>query len=119
MLDRKQKAFTIEDIKAIADTFHAFKSGTDYKVNSEGREGALGYEDIAGEYYSATTEEIAKQEYILTPGRYVGIAEEEDDGIPFKEKMDGLTATLSEQFKQSAKLEAQIKKNFAELGYES
>ncbi len=105
MIDRKQRAFDNDDIKGIADTFHAFKSGTEYK-------------DIAGEYYSATTEEIAKQEYILTPGRYVGVAEEEDDGIPFSEKMQGLTETLGEQFKESARLEAQIKKNFLELGYE-
>jgi len=105
MIDRKQRAFDSDDIKGIADTFHAFKSGTSY-------------EDIAGEYYSATIEEIAKQEYILTPGRYVGVAEEEDDGIPFSEKMQGLTETLGEQFKESARLEAQIKKNFAELGYE-
>ncbi len=105
MLDRKQRAFALEDIKGIADTFHAFKKGSDY-------------EDIAGEYYSATTEEIAKQEYILTPGRYVGVAEEEDDGIPFSEKMQVLTEILGEQFKESEKLEAQIKKNFLELGYE-
>ncbi len=104
MIDRKQRAFNSEDIKDIADTFHAFKTGNEY-------------EDIAGEYYSASTEEIDKQEYILTPGRYVGVAEEEDDGIPFSEKMQGLTETLGEQFKESAKLEAQIKMSFAELGY--
>ena len=68
--------------------------------------------------YSATTEEIAKQEYILTPGRYVGTQEIEDDGVPFKEKMDELTQTLSEQFKESAKLEKMIKDNLAGLGYE-
>jgi type I restriction enzyme M protein len=105
MLDRKQKAFSDDDIKALADMFHKFKSNDDY-------------EDVAGEFYAATTEEIAKQEYILTPGRYVGTAEEEDDGIPFAEKMSALTATLSEQFEESARLESEIKKNLAGLGYE-
>ena len=93
MIDRKQKAFDDEDTKGLADTFHAFR-------NDES------YEDVAGEFYAATTEEIAKQEYILTPGRYVGVAEEEDDGVPFAEKMAALTATLGEQFEESARLEA-------------
>ena len=105
MLDRKQKAFSDDDTKALADVFHKFKSSD-------------GYEDVAGEFYAASTEEIAKQEYILTPGRYVGVAEEEDDGIPFAEKMSALTVTLSEQFEESARLEEMIKKNLAGLGYE-
>ena len=104
MLDRKQKAFSDEDINGIAETFHKFRS-------------AEGYEDVAGEYYAATTEEIAKQDYILTPGRYVGVAEEEDDGVPFGEKMAALTTTLSEQFSESDKLESEIKKNLLGLGY--
>ena len=70
--------------KVIAQKFHAFRSGED--VNK------------LGKYYATTTEEIAKQEYILTPGRYVGVAEEEDDGIPFSEKNAELTAILKEQF---------------------
>ena len=105
MLDRKQKAFSDDDTKALADMFHKFKADD-------------GYENVAGEFYAATTEEIAKHEYILTPGRYVGTAEEEDDGIPFAQKMEELTATLSEQFKESARLEEMIKKNLAGLGYE-
>ena len=105
MVDRAQKAFSDDDTKALADMLHKFRTNS-------------GYEDVAGEFYAATTEEIAKQEYILTPGRYVGTAEEEDDGIPFGEKMATLTATLSEQFKESARLEEMIKKNLAGLGYE-
>jgi len=105
MLDRKQKAFSDEDIKGIAEMFHSFRKGESY-------------EDVAGQYYAATTEEIAKQEYILTPGRYVGVTEEEDDGVPFAEKMAVLTATLGEQFAESARLEGEIKKNLAGLGYE-
>jgi len=104
MLDRKQKAFDAEDTKALAEKFHAFRNGEDV--------------DELGAYYSATTEEIAKQEYILTPGRYVGVAEEEDDGVPFGERMATLTATLKEQFEESARLESEIKKNLAGLGYE-
>jgi type I restriction enzyme M protein len=105
MIDRAQKAFSEEDTKALAEMFHTFRTNT-------------GYEDVAGEFYSATTEEIAKQEYILTPGRYVGTAQEEDDGVPFSEKMGALTVALSEQFKESHRLEAMIKKNLAGLGYE-
>ena len=104
MIDRKQRAFSLEDIKAIADKFHAFRNGED--VNE------------LGKYYAATTEEIAKQDYILTPGRYVGVAEEEDDGVPFNEKMAELTATLKEQFEASHKLEAEIRKNLSALGWE-
>ena len=63
-------------------------------------------------------EEIAKHDHVLTPGRYVGAAEEEDDGEPFAEKMARLTAQLSEQFAESARLEEQIKENLAGLGYE-
>ena len=63
-------------------------------------------------------EEITKHDHVLTPGRYVGAAEEEDDGEPFAEKMARLTARLSEQFTESARLERQIKQNLAGLGYE-
>ena len=105
MIDRAQKAFSDTDTKALAEMFHKFRKNT-------------GYEDVAGEFYSATTEEIEKQEYILTPGRFVGTVQEEDDGIPFAHKMQELTATLSEQFKESARLEEMIKKNLAGLGYE-
>lgn len=105
MLDRTQRAFSDNDLKGIAATFQSWRTND-------------GYEDIAGEYFSASLDDIAKQEYILTPGRYVGVADEEDDGIPFSEKMATLTATLSEQFKESARLEEEIKKNLVGLGYE-
>jgi type I restriction enzyme M protein len=105
MIDRAQKAFTNGDIKALADMFHKFKNG-------------IGYKDVPGAFYSATTEEIAKQEHVLTPGRYVGTVEEVDDGIPFSQKMEELVATLNEQFKESARLEEMIKNNLAGLGYE-
>ena len=104
MIDRKQRAFDDSDLKTIANTFHAFRKDEDY-------------EDVIGEYFAATTEDIAKQDYILTPGRYVGVEEEEDDGVPFAEKMATLTATLGEQFAESTRLENEIKKNLLGLGY--
>ena len=66
----------------------------------------------------ATIEEIAKQDYILTPGRYVGIKEQEDDGEPFEEKMARLTSELSGLFEKSHELEAEIRKNLGAIGYE-
>ena len=92
------------DIKKIADTYNAYVAGT------------LG--DVKGFCAIATTEEIAKQDYILTPGRYVGVEEQEDDGEPFEEKMARLTSELSDLFKQSHKLEAEIKEKLGAIGYE-
>ena len=66
----------------------------------------------------ADTSEIEKQDYILTPGRYVGIEEQEDDGEPFEEKMDRLTSELSEMFTKSHELEAEIRKKLGAIGYE-
>ncbi len=106
MKDRVLRDFTPEDIKKIADTFHNWKTGE-------------GYEDVAGYCNSAMLEKIKGHDYVLTPGRYVGAAEEEDDGEPFVEKMARLTVQLKEQFEQSDNLEAEIKKNLAGLGYET
>ena len=92
------------DIKKIADTYNAYVAGT------------LG--DVKGFCAVATTEEIAKQDYLLTPGRYVGVEEQEDDGEPFEEKMALLTSELSDLFKQSHKLEAEIKEKLGAIGYE-
>ena len=66
----------------------------------------------------ADLEEIKKQDYILTPGRYVGIEETEEDDEPFEEKMKRLTEELSQMFKQSHKLEEEIRKNLERIGYE-
>ena len=63
------------------------------------------------------TDEIAKQDYILTPGRYVGIEEQEDDGEPFEEKMARLTGELSELFAQSHALEEEIRQKLEAIGY--
>ena len=92
------------DIKKIADTFQQFHDGT--------LEGEKGFCSIA------SIEDIAKQDYILTPGRYVGIAEQEDDGEPFEEKMARLTSEISKCFEESNRLQEEIKKNLEALGYE-
>ncbi|WIG82979.1 type I restriction-modification system subunit M [Photobacterium damselae] len=110
MKDRVLRDFTRDDIEKVADLYHAWKTGAE--VNG------IAYEDQAGFCKSATLEEITKHDFVLTPGRYVGATEELDDGIPFGEKMATLTAKLSEQFTESATLEAEIKKNLVGLGYE-
>ncbi|KKW68755.1 restriction endonuclease HindVIIP subunit M [Lampropedia cohaerens] len=104
MKDRVLRDFTPDDIRKIAETFHAWQQGE-------------GYEDVPGFCHSAKLDDIRKHEHVLTPGRYVGAAEQEDDGEPFAEKMQRLTAQLAEQFAESAKLEAEIRKNLAGLGY--
>ncbi|XPP93706.1 N-6 DNA methylase (plasmid) [Photobacterium leiognathi subsp. mandapamensis] len=110
MKDRVLRDFTRDDIEKVADLYHAWKTGVE--VNG------VAYEDQAGFCKSAMLEEITKHDFVLTPGHYVGAIEELDDGIPFGEKMATLTAKLSEQFAESATLEAEIKKNLAGLGYE-
>jgi len=67
---------------------------------------------------TATTAEIAAHGHVLTPGRYVGAEEIEEDGEPFEEKMPRLIAELNSQFVESAKLELAIKANLKGLGYE-
>lgn len=104
MVDRVHRDFTEEDITKIADTFAAFQDGT--------------LEDVKGFCAVATTQDIAKQDYILTPGRYVGIEEQEDDGEPFEEKMSRLTSELSEMFEKSHELEEEIRKKLGAIGYE-
>jgi len=105
MKDRVLRDFTRENIAKIADTFHAWQADKDY-------------EDEAGFCFSATLDDIQKNDFVLTPGRYVGAAEQEEDTEPFAEKMARLTAQLKEQLAESAKLEAQIKANLGGLGYE-
>jgi type I restriction enzyme M protein len=95
---------TDEDIAKIAEAFEAFEQG---KLENE-----------PGFCAVAATEEIAKQDFILTPGRYVGLAEQEDDdGEPFEEKMTRLTCELADLFEQSHTLEDEIKKRLKAIGY--
>ena len=103
MVTRKLRELTDEDITKIADTYNAYADGT--------------LEDAKGFCAVVTTEEIAKQDYILTPGRYVGIEEQQEDGEPFEEKMARLTGELSDLFAQSHKLEAEIRQKLEAIGY--
>lgn len=104
MVDRKHRDFTDEDIQELADTFETFQKGT--------------LEDVKGFCAIANTEDIAKQDYILTPGRYVGIEEVEDDDEPFDDKMKRLTSELSDMFAKSHELEDEIRKKLGAIGYE-
>ena len=105
MRDRVLRDFTNEDIAKIADTFHAWQRGE-------------GYEDVAGFCKSVRLDEIKKHDFVLTPGRFVGAQEQEDNGEPFAEKMARLTGQLREQFAESDRLEAEIKRNLRRIGYE-
>ena len=95
------------DIRDISATYHAWR----------GDKGAGTYEDTAGFCKSATLEEIKSHGHVLTPGRYVGAEEIEDDGEPFEQKMKRLVGELNGQFAESARLEAAIKANLRGLGY--
>lgn len=103
MVTRKLRELTDADIAMIADAYKAYCDGT--------------LEDQKGFCAVVDTDEIAKQDYILTPGRYVGIEEQEDDGEPFEEKMARLTDELSELFAQSHTLEEEIRKKLGAIGY--
>ncbi len=103
MVTRKLRELTDEDIAKIANTYNAYCDGT--------------LEDHKGFCAVVSTEAIAKQDYILTPGRYVGIEEQEDDGEPFDEKMTRLTGELTELFAKSHELENEVRKQLGSIGY--
>lgn len=91
------------DVQRIAKAFRDYEAGT--------------LEDVKGFSKVATLDEIAQQDWVLTPGRYVGIADEEDDGEPFAEKMQRLTSELSDLFAESHKLEVGIREKLAGIGF--
>ena len=103
MITRKLRELSEEDIAKIAKTFNDFSNGI--------------LENEKGYCKAVTLEDIAKQDYILTPGRYVGIAETKDDGEPFQEKMERLTTELSDLFAQSHDMEEEIRKQLASIGF--
>ena len=105
LIDRVHRDLTAEDVERIAGTYHAWR----------GDKGAGKYEDVPGFCKAATTDDIVGHGYILTPGRYVGAEDVEDDGVPFEDKMERLTAKLEAQFAESARLEKAIKKALAGL----
>lgn len=104
MVDRKHRDFSDDDIQKLADTFSQFQDGA--------------LEDVKGFCAVVDIKEIEKQDFILTPGRYVGIEEVEEDDEPFEEKMARLTTELSDLFKRNHELEEEIRKNLEAIGYE-
>ena len=106
MIDRRHRELTDEDVEKISSTYHAWRG--------EGGE----YGNIKGFCKAATLDEIREHGHILMPGRYVGVEELEEDDEAFGEKMKWLTSELKAQFRKSAELEAAIKKNLKDVGYE-
>jgi type I restriction enzyme M protein len=108
LVDRAHRELTPKDIKKISETYHMWKSLT---AEDE-------YEDIKGFCNSARIESIREHDYILTPGRYVGIEDTKDDDEPFEEKMERLTEVLSDYLAKSTELDEKIKENLGGIGYE-
>ena len=106
MLFRSLKEFSDDEIKDIANVYHSWRGTSESQ-----------YADKSGFCKVAKIQEIKDNEYILTPGRYVGLAEVEEDSEPFEQKMERITADLSEQFAKSKELEDQIRKSLEGLGY--
>jgi type I restriction enzyme M protein len=105
MVDRRHRELTDEEVQKIASTYHAWRG-----------EGGK-YEDVAGFCMAVKLDEIRKHGHILTPGRYVGAEEVEDDGEPFEEKIARLTAELARQIQESGRLDEEIKKNLEVIGW--
>lgn len=136
LVDRTRRELSDADVGKIADTYHAWRGeqsplptgeaasvaageGPDSSplpVAGRGQGEGSGYSDIPGFCKSATLEEIAKHGFVLTPGRYVGAAEAEADDVPFETRFAELKSKLEEQFAESARLEAEIRRNLARLG---
>ena len=106
MVNRRHRELSDEEIAEVSTTYHQWRDGHD------------DYQDVLGFCKSAAIEEVRDHEYILTPGRYVGIEEAVDDGEPFDEKMTRLTGELAELFAKSHRLEDEIKHRLGEIGYE-
>lgn len=107
LVDRTRRELTDAEIQKIADTYHAWR----------GEKNAGEYADVAGFCKSVTLDDIRKHDHVLTPGRYVGAAEQEDDGEPFEEKMRRLSTLWREQRAEGARLDALIEANLKELGF--
>lgn len=106
MKDRTHREFSDEDLTKITSVYHAWENGSEE------------YQDVKGFCKSATLEEIEKHGFVMTPGRYVGIPDEVEDGIAFEEKMAELTKTLKEQMEKESELNKEIKKQLAKVGFE-
>ena len=130
MISRTQKELSAGDIAEVTKTYHAWRSApandecsvmnaeTSETLNSKlNTHNSSAYADVLGYCKSASLDDIKKHDYVLTPGRYVGAAALEDDGIPFETKMTELSDTLYGQMKESAELDAVIRQNLKGLGY--
>jgi len=106
-IDRTQNRLTREHIETIADTVRAYR----------GEDTVDEYEDKTGFSKVATTDEIAENDYIVTPGRYVGIERDTENEVPYEIKMEELSAELREQFQRSNALQEDIEANLEELGF--
>jgi len=107
LVDRTHRELTEDDIAMISGTYHAWR----------GEKNAGEYEDVPAFCRSATLKEIEAHGHVLTPGRYVGAEEIEDDGVPFEEKMAELSAELYEQMNEAEELDSAIRQNLEVLGY--
>lgn len=105
MVTRRLRELSEDDIKKISETYHCYQNNNNY-------------ENIKGFCYSATTEEIKTNDYVLTPGRYVGVQDSKEETMSFEEKMKSITSELSKQFEESHKLEEEIKNNMKAIGFE-
>ena len=105
MIDRRHRILAEEDIRKISSVYHAWRG--------EGGE----YNDISGFCKSSDIEEIRKNNYVLTPGRYVGTEVEEEDDEEFAKKMQKLLSELKQQMEESARLDEDIKKNLERIGF--
>ena len=109
MISRKQKELSEKDIAKIADTYHNWRSKEKFEND---------YKDIAGFCKSANIQDVRKNNYVLTPGRYIDFKEVAEDGIAFEDKMQTLSATLSAQMQKANELDEAIKLNLSKIGYE-
>jgi type I restriction enzyme M protein len=107
MINRRQKELSDEDIAKIGELYHNWRS----------KEWESKYKDVPGLCQSVSLEEVSKNNYILTPGRYVQFKEEEDDGVGFEEKMKKLTLKLTEQINKSKELDVQVLSNLSSIGF--
>jgi type I restriction enzyme M protein len=106
MINRRNKELTDADIQKITNTYHNWR-------NLKGE-----YADVAGFCKAVTMDEVRNSNYVLSPGRYVGAEEIQDDGILFSDKITLLTSTLADQFRKGHELEKQIHENLKSIGYE-
>jgi len=117
MLDRTRRDLSQEDIGSIADTYHAWRSQVRHSSHRPGESQGADYADVPGFCRGATLEDIRKHGHVLTPGRYVGTEPQEDDGVPFNEKMARLSTQWREQQAEAQRLDAEIEENLERLGF--